>query len=199
MRNFINPNKPTTNEKHLKSTQNEQNPKPTSIIKMAAAMRSAITTAYNRAHFESNMIRPLVPCPTEWLPEETAYLARRPLGLKKVWFPEDVNGEPHESNPDDGCGGAKYKLNTVHFYDADKKDLLAADHEATAVAFREALSCFHSLYEDIDYTWDNLSSDKLAIWIDFQQKTDALREPDYGSIGALWATIFRGDPRLEED
>ena len=166
---------------------------------MSAAMRSAITTAYNRAHFESNLLRPLVPCPAEWLPEETAHLARRPLGLKKVWFPEDASGEPHESNPDDGCGGAKYKLNTVHYYEADKKDLLAADYAATETYFKEALTILHSLYDDIDYTWDNLSADKLAIWLDFQEKTDALKEPHYSSMGHLWMTIFNSDPRLEEN
>ena len=166
---------------------------------MTSALRSAINTAYNKAHFESNMLRPLVPCPKEWLPEETAYLARHALGQKKVWFPEDVNGEPHESNPDDGCGGAKYKLNTIHYYDADKNDLLAEDRQATAAYYREAITLFHRLYDNIDYTWGNLSADKLTIWLDFQQKVDELKEPDYGTIGSLWRTIFNSDPRLEEE
>tara|TARA_Y100001970_G_C14191901_1_gene835888 strand:- start:565 stop:1053 length:489 start_codon:yes stop_codon:yes gene_type:complete len=161
-------------------------------------MLTAINRAANKTHFESNILRPLVRCPVEWLPEDTAHLGRRPLGLKKVWFPEDASGEPHESNPDDGCGGAKYKLNTIHHYEADKKDLVAADYDATVTHYREASNAFHSLYDDIDYTWDNLSADKLAIWLDFQQKTDVLREPDYGTIGALWRMIFKGEPRLEE-
>ena len=166
---------------------------------MAAATMTAIKTAYNKAHFESNMLRPLVPCPMEWLPEETAYLARRPLGQRKVWFPEDASGEPHESNPDDGCGGAKYKLATVHYYEADKKDLRAADHDATVAYYNEALTLFHRLYDDIDYTWNNLDADKLTIWLDFKEKTDALKEPHYSIMGALWSDDFRSDPRLEEN
>ena len=166
---------------------------------MAAATMTAINTDYNKGHFESNMLRPLVPCPMEWLPEETAYLARHALGQKKVWFPEDASGEPHESNPDDGCGGAKYKLATVHYYEADKKDLRAADHDATVAYYNQALTLFHRLYDDIDYTWNNLDADKLTIWLDFQEKTDSLKEPHYSIMGALWATIFRSDPRLEEN
>ena len=31
----------------------------------------------------------------------------------RVWFPEDENGEPHDRNPDDGYGGAHFKLQVV--------------------------------------------------------------------------------------
>ena len=31
----------------------------------------------------------------------------------RVWFPEDENGEPHDRNPDDGYGGARFKLQVV--------------------------------------------------------------------------------------
>jgi len=165
---------------------------------MAAAIRN-MNTLYNKAHFKSNTLRPLVPCPTEWLPQDTAHLGRRPLGLKRVWFPEDANGEPHDSNPDDGCGGAKYKLNTIHHYDSDKKDLKSEDHDATVTYYNEALTLFHRLHNDMDYTWDNLSADKLAIWLDFQQKTDVLKEPHYSMMGDLWLTIFNSEPRLEEN
>lgn len=30
--------------------------------------------------------------------------------VRHVWFPEDESGEPHPLNPDNGCGGGKYKL-----------------------------------------------------------------------------------------
>ena len=158
-------------------------------------------SVYNTMKPERAIQHSLVQCPIEWLPEETAHLGLRELGqqTRRIWFPEDVNGEPHESNPDDGCGGAKYKLNTIHHYDSDKNDLKSEDYDATVTYYKEALTLFHGLFNDIDYTLDNLSADKLTIWLDFQQKTDALKEPDYGAIGSLWRTIFNSDPRLEEN
>ena len=168
------------------------------MLSSSSSMRTTINRLYNKAHFESNLLRPLTPCPTEWLPVETADLARRPLGLKKVWFPEDANGEPHKSNPDDGCGGSKYKLNNIHYYDSDKKEVKAADRDATNSYYREAMVSFDGLFDGCDYMFNNHTANKIAIWLDFQQKTDALNEPDYGRMGALWATIFHDDPRLEE-
>ena len=182
---------PTNKHTHLQKGKSQQ-------TMISSAMRSSVNRAYNKAHFESNLLRPLVPCPSSWLPEETAHLASRPLVIKKVWFPEDANGEPHEANPDDGCGGAKYKLNNIHYYDSDKTEVKAADRDATNAYYREAMVSFECLFDDSDYILDNNLANKIAIWLDFQQKTDALNEPDYGSMGALWATIFNSKPRLEE-
>ena len=58
----------------------------------------------------------LVPCNPAWLPEVGLHLAvplEPVVPKKRVWFPEDTAGEPHPKNPDDGCGGAKYKLTAI--------------------------------------------------------------------------------------
>ena len=34
-----------------------------------------------------------------------------------VWFPVAEDGEPVERNPDDGCGGALFKLNYIREFD----------------------------------------------------------------------------------
>ena len=137
---------------------------------LSSAMRSSINRAYNKAHFESNMLRPLVPCPSSWLPEETAHLARRPLVIKRVWFPEDANGEPHEANPDDGCR-AKYKLNNIHYYDSDKTEVKAADRDATQCILQEKqwLGSNVCLMILITY-WITTRLTRLQFWLDFQQK-----------------------------
>lgn len=182
----------------IKITQTTHKRKNINIMMIAMKKHNSV---YNTMKPERAIQHSLVQCPIEWLPEETAHLGLRELGqqTRRIWFPEDVNGEPHESNPDDGCGGAKYKLNTIHHYDSDKNDLKSEDYDATVTYYKEALTLFHGLFNDIDYTLDNLSADKLTIWLDFQQKTDALKEPDYGAIGSLWRTIFNSDPRLEEN
>ena len=73
--------------------------------------------------------RTLVPCDPVWLPEVGLHIAvplesvrEHVVPKNQVWFPEDVVGEPHPKNPDDGCGGAKYKLTAIHEFPKFKKN-----------------------------------------------------------------------------
>ena len=141
------------------------------------------------------MLRPLVPCPVEWLPEETAHLARK-LCQNRVWFAEDENGEPHELNPDDGCGGAKFKLTTVHVYHAPRKELQARHFNETANYYRDALEELRSQTGSILKLPSCIS--RMMIWSNFQQKTDLLEEPDYALMGMLWRNLYKTRPRFEE-
>lgn len=148
-------------------------------------------SVYNTMKPERAIQHSLVQCPIEWLPEETAHLGLRELGqqTRRIWFPEDVNGEPHESNPDDGCGGAKYKLTTIHIYDGlTKVEQKAKNYEETVANWREALSL------------DRLKiMDKKSIWLRFQTKNDRLDEPCYNLMGLMWRNLFGTKIRFEEE
>ena len=133
---------------------------------------------------------------------------------KRVWFPEDVAGEPHPQNPDDGCGGALYKNTTVHLIymtgdhgppDNDLSNVLegksaklahkaerkCADYNDTANLYRDAGTKIPR-FGDIDH------SDKLAIWLEFEMKYKQLKEPDWSIAGLLWRLLFGREPRFEE-
>ena len=154
----------------------------------------------------------LVPCHESWLPEEDAHLAVElecanvnapTTGTKKrVWFPEDSAGEPHPKNPDDGCGGAKYKLTTKH--EVEKVDLKASDHNETANLMRQAQDRLRERSNSLFRlsNWNDstnlFTADKIKIWTDFQQATDQLKEPDYCLIGYMWRSLFFAQPRFEE-
>ena len=134
---------------------------------------------------------PLVPCDPAWLPETDEPLEPlEPIVPKKqVWFPEDNVGEPHPQNPDDGCGGAKYKLSDTQFYDAaTTSEMREANYNETCNFYREALDIFNK----------TTGTPPIHIWSVFQSKTDALKEPCYSLIGSMWRILFRGAPRLEE-
>ena len=47
-------------------------------------------------------------------PQSRKPQSRKPQG-RRIWFPEDKNGEPHSKNPDDGCGGAKFKMDNIRY------------------------------------------------------------------------------------
>jgi len=136
-----------------------------------------------------------------------------PQKKKRVWFPEDVAGEPHPQNPDDGCGGALYKNTTVHLIymtsdhgppDNDLSNVLegksaklahkaerkCADYNDTANLYRDASAIMR--FGDIDH------SDKLAIWLEFEMKYKQLKEPDWSIAGLLWRSLFGREPRFEE-
>ena len=167
----------------------------------------------------------LVPCPKSWLPEEgicltcelpaaeSAAAPDRPR--KRVWFPEDSSGEPHPSNPDDGCGGAKYKLTMVAPIYAtsdgkppsqdlsnvlENKEARAAhraerhctNHNETLGIYRDAAEQLRaSLYVPSD-------SRKKEIWTQFETAFSKLAEPDWSTAGLLWRTLYKGAERPEE-
>ena len=137
--------------------------------------------------------RTLVPCDSAWLPETDEVLEplepkESPVSTRNVWFPEDNAGEPHPKNPDDGCGGAKYTLRNTHFYDAaTTTEMREANYNETCNFYREALNMIN-----------RQAREPINIWVDFQKKTDSLKEPCYSLIGGMWRVLFRGAPRLEE-
>lgn len=133
---------------------------------------------------------------------------------KRVWFPEDVAGEPHPQNPDDGCGGALYKNTTVHLiymtsdhgppekdmsnvlegksaHLAHKAERKCADYNDTANLYRDAGTKLPR-FGGIDH------SDKLAIWQEFEVKYNLLKEPDWSLAGLLWRSLFGRQKRCEE-
>ena len=162
---------------------------------MSINMKTSIKTFKKSvfiAHNITTSIKQLVPCHIEWLPEESAHLARFKIDEKpkKIWWPENENGEPHDSNPDDGCGGAKYKLTTVYNYDdgPTKVQQKADNYKDTAKYYREA----HSIIR-----LGTMS--KEAIWLKFQAQNDLLVEPSYSLIGRMWRKLFGIKIRIEEE
>jgi hypothetical protein len=156
------------------------------------------------------MAKRLVPCPKNWLPEEglrltcelpeaeSAAAVERPQ--KRVWFPEDSAGEPHPRNPDDGCGGGKYKLTIVKpiYATSDgsppSEDLsnVCANHNETLGIYRDAAEQLRaSLYVPSD-------SQKKEIWTQFETAFDKLVEPDWCTAGLLWRTLYQHAKRPEE-
>jgi hypothetical protein len=157
---------------------------------MIATMRTL-----NKAHSGSNIQHPLFPCPSVWLPEETRHLARRKLGEKprRVWFPEDSNGEPHDSNPDDGCGGAKFKLTTVHEF---PKFVPNEDEKREK---NEAANAYRWLARRIRYTgWTEPQKPKMQIWVEFDEMMQKISRPEYAYIGLGWRSLFGKGRRIEE-
>ena len=168
----------------------------------------------------ANTAKNLVPCPLEWLPKADAHLAQAleaeveapeaPKKRKRVWFPVDETGNPHDDNPDDGFGGAIHKLETVHYLYATsdglppnedhtnvlegstahkkhRKDRQCADFNETANIMREL------------QTMMNISAvGRNAIWDWFELRVNKLSQPDWAYMGLAWRMLFNGAPRREE-
>ena len=132
---------------------------------------------------------------------------------KRVCFPEDVAGEPHPQNPDDGCGGALYKNTTVHLIymtsdhgppDNDLSNVL--EGKSAKLAHKAERQCADyndtaNLYRDASATMRFGSCDrdtKLAVWRTFEQDYNQLKEPDWSIAGLLWRSLFGREPRFEE-
>tara|TARA_B100000795_G_C22804223_1_gene443839 strand:+ start:4389 stop:4919 length:531 start_codon:yes stop_codon:yes gene_type:complete len=154
----------------------------------------------------------LTPCHSNWLPTKDSLDVpiQAPQPRKKIWFPEDQNGEPHSLNPDDGCGGSKFKLSTTKaiYVTSDGKvpthnlsNVLEGSrafkaHRAEKKA-RNDLETSH-LYKRLV---DNLNlgkKTKFEIWRKFQKKIDRLQEPNFSLVGRAWRTAFGRAPRFEE-
>lgn len=158
-------------------------------------MMIASLRTLNKAHFErSDMILSLVPCPTDWLPEETAHLARRKLGEKprRVWFPEDSNGEPHDSNPDDGCGGAKFKLTTIREFPK------FVPNEDEKKSKNSSANAYRWLAQQIRIANLTGFNQKMRVWVEFEKKMKKIPSPEYDYIGLGWRSLFGKGRRIEE-
>ena len=141
----------------------------------------------------------LVPCNPVWLPEAGLHLAKplEPVVPKKrVWFPEDTAGEPHPKNPDDGCGGAKYKLTAIRKFpkfvpnedEKKSKNLAGNAYRWLADQIRHA----HFL----GYT--NEFNRKMRVWVEFEKKNAKIIFPEYDYIGLGWRSLFGKAKRVEE-
>lgn len=141
--------------------------------------------------------RTMLTCPAAWLPESTAYLAvplepevKNSESTRRVWFPEDANGEPHPNNPDDGCGGAKYRLfRYCVFYTSLRHTRIAENDKATRdIYWRACVDARHARTE----------LEKNQIWTQFITEFDELPHPTYSYSGLLWRQLFGSAPRTEE-
>jgi hypothetical protein len=175
-----------------------------------------MTTIYD-ARPEPTMIlrvsKKMTPCHSNWLPAKDSHLAVQlqvPQPRKKIWFPEDSNGEPHPLNPDDGYGGSKFKLNTIKaiYVTSDGKvptnnlsNVLEGSsafkaHRAEKKARNERETSHY--YNRLSYKLALGKKTKFKIWETFQKKIDALPEPTFSLVGLAWRKTFGRAPRFEE-
>jgi hypothetical protein len=130
----------------------------------------------------------LVPCNQAWLEKEFAHLAvslQEEKKKKQVWFPEDAQGEPHKNNPDDGCGGSKFKIRII--FHINKNDALKAlNYNETANYYRDLMNKVRT------------SGKNPEFWSEFQKNVDRLEQPEYSYIGLAWSSLYGKAKRPEE-
>ena len=156
-------------------------------------------------------------CPIEWLDPSGVGLAvaLQDLPKRRVWFPEDKNGEPHNNNPDNGFGGAKFKIKNICPIFVTKNGELPNEDHSNVLEGSEAISVFKAAKKAIDHKktskyYRKLMSDsnkfdiknmlnyKELLWNVFQENVDSLQEPTYSYIGLAWRSLFGRRKRLEE-
>tara|TARA_A100001015_G_scaffold200054_1_gene223363 strand:- start:1712 stop:2488 length:777 start_codon:yes stop_codon:yes gene_type:complete len=97
---------------------------------------------------------------------------------KCVWFPCDENGEPHEKNPYDQCGGFIFHNCTVEYYsiiwDDDDKEIKRGKNwqETQDLVYREF---------DLPENQGGCGGS----WCEFEKRVNQLEEPDYYLIGQM--------------
>ena len=97
---------------------------------------------------------------------------------KHVWFPCDEDGEPHEKNPHDPCGGFIYHNCTVEYYsitwDDDDKEIKRGKNwqETQDLVYREF---------DLPENQGGCG----GLWNEFETRINRLEEPDYYLIGQM--------------
>ena len=162
--------------------------------------------------------RQMIPCPTSWLPVEDSHLvglleepvceATSSIG-KKVWFPEDADGEPNIKNPDDGCGGGKYKNNNIFYIYAtidgrkpneDMSNVLEGSLAFQSLRNEKRCKNFHQTANYFRELMDNIRcfGKNPNFWKSFQSKVDKLDEPDWAYIGLAWKIMYGIAKRPEE-
>jgi len=122
---------------------------------------------------------------------------------RTVWFPEDADGEPHPSNPDNGCGGGIFKLETFH--DIDSPWVLMKEQYPSRTT-RDATKSF-VLGSGWQQTMDLVHREwQMPItrggcggqWQVLEDKLMAIDEPYWAAVGELWGYLHGNAPRLEE-
>jgi hypothetical protein len=67
---------------------------------------------------------------------------------KYVWVPEDEDGEPHDRNPHDRCGGGVYKMENVSDVAVSQSALTTLVLQACGVSKGEVSTAVHTLTSD---------------------------------------------------
>lgn len=129
--------------------------------------------------------------------------------VRKVWFPEDEDGDFHPLNPDNGCGGGVYKLEIIHpiYYTSD--GLSPRDDMSNVLEGREAKSM--GKIEVLGGNWLETSDLVYRMfyfpieeggcngqWEILEQKLLEMEEPQWSLIGQLWSSLNPNSPRIEE-
>jgi len=129
---------------------------------------------------------------------------------RRVWFPEDEQGEPDERNPDDGFGGFIHHLQTVTFYyvtsdgqipSKDGSNILEG-YEARKKAKEDQIGKNWQQTFDLVFREFNLPIQKGGcggIWKILEEKISQLEEPDFCLIGQKWRELYGEKKRKEEE
>lgn len=128
---------------------------------------------------------------------------------RKVWFPEDEDGDFHPLNPDNGCGGGLYKLKTIHpvYYTRDglppRYDMsnVLEGREAKSTGKTEVLGRNWLETSDLIYRMFYFPIEKGGCneqWEILEQKLLEMEEPQWSLIGQLWSSLNPNCPRIEE-
>lgn len=129
----------------------------------------------------------LYQCPSTWLPEDSVDLAEElePIQPKRrVWFPVDETGEPHEKNPNDGFGGAVYSLCQIKEFE---RSIVNKSHLAkNQVLAQDSLARL------------KIGFSRVAVWNFYVKNWDKLEDPNFVLCGLVWRKLFGRRQRTEE-
>ena len=128
---------------------------------------------------------------------------------RRVWFPVDKDGEPHEQNPDDGCGGFIHHLQTVTFYyvtsdgkkpSKDGSNILegsaARKKDKENKIGKDWQQTFDLVYREFHLPVEKGGCD--GKWSILEKKVYQLEEPDFCVLGQKWRSMYGNQKRKEE-
>ena len=141
----------------------------------------------SRSILKIKSLQSLKQCPKSWLPDDTIKLAEEleTVIRHRVWFPVNEDGEPHEKNPDDGFGGATYKL--THVMDYEKIPVNKHHYKQNYTLYKNSL--------DLRI----IGFSKVQVWHIYLKDWEKLDDPDYCLCGQMWRTLFGRSQRYEEN
>lgn len=129
---------------------------------------------------------------------------RTNLKGQRVWFPEDENGEPNVLNPDDGCGGGLFKLETIHaiYYSSTGDDDILEGRSAREFAKAVILGKDWQRTTDLVYREYSLPVEQGGCggdWALLEDKLHELEEPYWAVIGELRGRVQNSNGDSPED
>jgi len=124
---------------------------------------------------------------------------------RHVWFPEDDAGELHPKNPDNGCGGGKFKLETWNTYcyldvSSMSPPNLIGKTARDITKFFVLGSGWQQTMDVVNREW-RVPIDRGGCggkWEVLEEKLMAIDEPCWAAVGQLWGHLHQGALRLEE-